>query len=164
MWGKTHNGQVRAEDEVEVVEVAGIFPRHLQEKVVSLDHKRVYAITKEQSPTAPEVITGCFSICDSSAHVLIDPGSTCSFISRDFASHVHAKIEPFGHDLHVSMPAGGFVLVNTVVRSCPIVVEGVTLYADLVVIDLREFDVILGMDWLASNHSLVGCQTKEVIV
>ncbi|KAL2246298.1 UNVERIFIED_CONTAM: Transposon Ty3-I Gag-Pol polyprotein [Sesamum indicum] len=125
---------------------------------------RVYAITKEQAPTAPEVITGSFSICDFSAHVLIDPRSTCSFISRDFASHVHAKIEPFGHDLHVSMPAGGFVLVNTVVRSCPIVVEGVTLYADLVVIDLREFDVILGMDWLASNHALVDCQTKEVMV
>ncbi|KAL2235714.1 UNVERIFIED_CONTAM: Retrovirus-related Pol polyprotein from transposon [Sesamum indicum] len=91
-------------------------------------------------------------------------GSTYSFISRDFASHVHAKIEPFGHDLHVSMPAGRFVLVNTVVRSCPIVVEGVTLYADLVVIDLREFDVILGMDWLVSNHALVDCQTKEVMV
>ncbi|KAL2236238.1 UNVERIFIED_CONTAM: Transposon Ty3-I Gag-Pol polyprotein, partial [Sesamum indicum] len=105
---------------------------------------RVYAITKEQAPTAPEVITGSFSICDSSAHVLIDPGSTCSFISRDFASHVHAKIEPFGHDLYVSMPADGFVLVNMVVRSCPIVVEGVTLYADCVVIDFREFDVILG--------------------
>ncbi|KAL2252041.1 UNVERIFIED_CONTAM: Retrovirus-related Pol polyprotein from transposon [Sesamum indicum] len=125
---------------------------------------RVYAITKEQAPTAPEVITSSFSICDFSAHVLIDPGSTCSFISRDFTSHVHAKIEPFGHNLHVSMPAGGFVLVNTVVRSCPIVVEGVTLYADLVVIDLREFDVILGMDWLASNHALVDCQTKEVMV
>ncbi|KAL2251399.1 UNVERIFIED_CONTAM: hypothetical protein Sindi_2262200 [Sesamum indicum] len=125
---------------------------------------RVYAITKEQAPTAPEVITSSFSICDSSAHVLIDPGSTCSFISRDFASHVHAKIEPFGHDLHVSMPASGFVLVNTVVRSCPIVVEGVILYADLVVIDLREFDIILGMDWLASNHALVDCQTKEVMV
>ncbi|KAL2251426.1 UNVERIFIED_CONTAM: Transposon Ty3-G Gag-Pol polyprotein, partial [Sesamum indicum] len=90
--------------------------------------------------------------------------STCSFISRDLASHVHAKIEPFGHDLYVSMPVGGFVLVNTVVRSCPIVVEGVTLYADLVVIDLKEFDVILGMDWLASNHALVDCQTKEVMV
>ena len=89
---------------------------------------------------------------------MIDPRSTCSFISRDFASHVHAKIEPFGHDLHVSMPVGGFVLVNTVVRSCPIVVEGITLYADLVLIDLMEFDVILGMDWLASNHALVDCQ------
>ncbi|KAL2226543.1 UNVERIFIED_CONTAM: Transposon Tf2-12 polyprotein, partial [Sesamum indicum] len=87
---------------------------------------RVYAITKEQAPTAPEVITGSFSICDSNAHVLIDPGST----------------------------------LNTVLRSCPIVVEGVTLYADLVVIDLREFDVILGMDWLATNHALM----KTVIV
>ncbi|KAL2243530.1 UNVERIFIED_CONTAM: Transposon Ty3-G Gag-Pol polyprotein [Sesamum indicum] len=86
-------------------------------------------------PTAPEVITGSFSICDSSAHVLIDPRSTCSFIS-----------------------------LNTVVRSCPIVVEGVTLYANLVVIDLREFDVILEMDWLASNHALVNCQPKEVMV
>ncbi|KAL2226471.1 UNVERIFIED_CONTAM: Retrovirus-related Pol polyprotein from transposon, partial [Sesamum indicum] len=53
---------------------------------------------------------------------------------------------------------------NTVLRSCPIVVEGVTLYADLVVIDLREFDVILGMDWLATNHALVDCQIKEVMV
>ncbi|KAL0386526.1 UNVERIFIED_CONTAM: Retrovirus-related Pol polyprotein from transposon [Sesamum latifolium] len=29
---------------------------------------------------------------------------------------------------------------------------------------LREFDVILGMDWLASNHAVVDCQTKEVAV
>ncbi|KAL0294450.1 UNVERIFIED_CONTAM: Retrovirus-related Pol polyprotein from transposon [Sesamum radiatum] len=125
---------------------------------------RVYAITKEQAPKAPEVITGSFSICSSSAHVLIDPGSSCSFISHDFVSRVHASIKPLGHDLCVSMPAGGVILVNTVVRSCPIVVEGVTLYADLVVINLREFDVILGMDWLASNHALVDCQTKEVAV
>ncbi|KAL0439631.1 UNVERIFIED_CONTAM: hypothetical protein Slati_2446100 [Sesamum latifolium] len=125
---------------------------------------RVYAITKEQAPTAPEVITSSFSICSSNAHVLIDPGSTCSFMSHDFASRVHASIEPLGHDLYVSMPAGGVILVNRVVRSCPVVVEGDTLYADLVVINLREFDVILGMDWLASNHAVVDCQTKEVAV
>ncbi|KAL0457914.1 UNVERIFIED_CONTAM: Transposon Ty3-G Gag-Pol polyprotein [Sesamum latifolium] len=101
---------------------------------------RVYAITKEQAPMAPEVITGSFSIYSSNVHVLIDPGSTCSFISHDFASRVHASIEPLGHDLCVSMPV------------------------DLVVINLREFDVILRMDWLASNHVLVACQTKEVAV
>ncbi|KAK4397686.1 hypothetical protein Sango_1244100 [Sesamum angolense] len=125
---------------------------------------RVYAITKDQAPTAPEVITSSFSICGSSAHVLIDPGSTCSFISHDFASRVHASIKSLGHDLCVSMPAGGVMLVNTVVRSCPVVVEGVTIYVDLVVINLREFDVILGMDWLSCNHALVDCQTKEVTV
>ncbi|KAL0427186.1 UNVERIFIED_CONTAM: Transposon Ty3-I Gag-Pol polyprotein [Sesamum latifolium] len=62
------------------------------------------------------------------------------------------------------MPAGGVILANRVVRSCPVVVEGDTLYADLVVINLREFDVILGMDWLASNHAVMDCQTKEVAV
>ncbi|KAL0298595.1 UNVERIFIED_CONTAM: hypothetical protein Sradi_6519300 [Sesamum radiatum] len=96
--------------------------------------------------------------------MLIDPGSTCSFVSHDFASRVHASIESLGHDLCVSMPAGGVILVNTVVRSCPIVVEGVTLYADLIVINLREFDIILGMDVFSCNHALVDCQTKKVVV
>ncbi|KAL0404196.1 UNVERIFIED_CONTAM: hypothetical protein Sradi_2060400 [Sesamum radiatum] len=85
-------------------------------------------------------------------------------VLHDYASRVHASIEPLAHNLCVSMPAGGVILVNTVVRSCPIVVESVTLYADLVVINLRVFDVILGMDWLASNHALVDCQTKEVAI
>ncbi|KAL0292591.1 UNVERIFIED_CONTAM: hypothetical protein Sangu_3253000, partial [Sesamum angustifolium] len=91
-------------------------------------------------------------------------GSTCSFISHDFASSVHTSIESLGHDLCVSMPDGGVILVNTVVRSCSIIVEGVTLYADLVVINLRELDVIFGMDWLSCNHTLVGCPTKDVAV
>ncbi|KAK4389586.1 hypothetical protein Sango_2295600 [Sesamum angolense] len=124
---------------------------------------RVYTIAKEQAPKAPEVIAGSFSICGSNAHVLIDPGSNCSFISHNFASHVHASIEPLGHDLYVSMPAGGVILDNMVVRSCPVVVEGVTLYADLVVINLSEFDVILVMEWLSCNHALMDCQTKEVV-
>ncbi|KAK4409336.1 hypothetical protein Sango_0006600 [Sesamum angolense] len=160
---KIHNELVQTEDEVEVVEVVGIFQWYQQGKVVSLNHKQGCTITKEQAPTAPEVIVGSFSICGSSAHVLIDPGSTCSFISHDFAFRAHASIELLGHDLCVSVPAGVYI-VNTVVRSCPIVVEGVTLYVDLVVINLREFDVILGMDWLFCNHALVDYQIKEVVV
>ncbi|KAL0305050.1 UNVERIFIED_CONTAM: Transposon Ty3-I Gag-Pol polyprotein [Sesamum calycinum] len=79
---------------------------------------RVYAITKEQAPTAPEVITGSFSFCGFSAHVLIDPGSTCSFISHDFASRVHASIESLGHDLCVSMPAGGVIGLSNKGSNC----------------------------------------------
>ncbi|KAL2226504.1 UNVERIFIED_CONTAM: Transposon Tf2-12 polyprotein, partial [Sesamum indicum] len=156
---------VQAEDEVEVVEVAGnISTTSTRQSSQPQPQARVYAITKEQAPTAPEVITGSFSICDSNAHVLIDPWIYLFIYITRFCISCNAKIQPFGHDLYVSMPAGGFVLVNTVLRSCPIVVEGVTLYADLVVIDLREFDVILGMDWLATNHALVDCQIKEVMV
>ena len=31
-------------------------------------------------------------------------------------------------------------------------------------INLREFDVILGMDWSSKNHDIVGCQTNEVVM
>ena len=36
--------------------------------------------------------------------------------------------------------------LNMVIRACPIEIEGRTLHADLIVINLEEFDVILGMD------------------
>ncbi|KAL0325066.1 UNVERIFIED_CONTAM: Retrovirus-related Pol polyprotein from transposon [Sesamum radiatum] len=164
VWGKTRNELVRVEGGRGGRGGGNISTTSTVKSSQPQPQARVYAITKDQAPSAPEVITGSFSICGSNAHVLIDPRSTCSFISHDFASRVHASIESLGHDLCVSMPAGGVMLVNTVVRSCPIVVEGVTLYADLVVINLREFDVILGMDWLSCNHALVDCQTKEVTV
>ena len=35
--------------------------------------------------------------------------------------------------------------------------------ADLILIDLRGLDVILGMDWLASNYASMDCFRKEVI-
>ena len=95
---------------------------------------------------------------------MIDPGSTCSFISYDFSLHVHGKIEPLGYDISVSRPVGGVAIVNTVIRACPIVLPFVTMHADLIVINLREFDVILGMDWLSKNHAIVDCQTKEVVM
>ncbi|XP_055961859.1 uncharacterized protein LOC126681798 [Mercurialis annua] len=125
---------------------------------------RVFAVTMQDAPTAPDVITGTFSICNCDAHVLIDPGSTCSFISHEFALRVHGILEPLGHDIYVSMPAGGVIVVNTMIKSCPMIVDGMTLQADLVVINLRELDVILGMDWLSKLHAIVDCQTKEVVM
>ena len=36
---------------------------------------RVYAITRQEAPSAPDIITGTFSICGFDARVLIDPRS-----------------------------------------------------------------------------------------
>ena len=77
---------------------------------------RVYAVTRQEAPSAPEIITGMFLICGLDARVLIDPGSTCSFVSHDFTLHVHGKIESLGYDISVSMPAGGSIVVNTVLE------------------------------------------------
>ena len=38
---------------------------------------------------------------------------------------------------------------NIYFPSCPVLVEGRELLADLVILDVINFDMILGMDWLA---------------
>ncbi|XP_050216711.1 uncharacterized protein LOC126667700 [Mercurialis annua] len=122
---------------------------------------RVFAVTRQDAPTAPDVITGIFSICNYDAHMLIDPGSTCSFISHEFVLCVHGILEPLGHDMYVSMHAGGVIIVNIMIKSCHMIVDGMTLQADLVVVHLREFDVILGMDWLAKHHAFLIVKLKK---
>ena len=113
---------------------------------LSQGQARVYAITRHEASTAPDVVTGIFSILDHDAFVLIDPGSTCSFVFSEFVFRVHDNIESLECSLYVSMPAGGIVVVNSIVRACPIKVGDELLYADLIVIKLKEFDVILGID------------------
>ena len=88
------------------------------------------------------MVIGIFPIFDHEAFVLIDPGSTCSFVSGEFVLRVHRTIEPLEHNLCVSMPAGGIIVVNSIVRACSINVGDELLYTDLIVIKLEEFDVI----------------------
>ena len=47
--------------------------------------------------------------------------------------------------------------------SCPVLVEGRELLADLVLLDVLDFDVILGMDWLAQHYASLDCREKVVI-
>ena len=42
-------------------------------------------------------------------------------------------------------------------------IEGRKLLADLVLLDIMDFDVILGMDWFSQHYATVDCRRKEVI-
>ena len=110
------------------------------------------------------MVTGIFPIFDHDVIVLIDSGSTCSFMSHEFTLRVKGKIEPLEYNLYISMPTEGIVVVNSVMRACPLVVSREILYADLVIIKLDEFDVILEMDWLFKHHAIMDCYTKEIVI
>ena len=66
-------------------------------------------------------------------------------------------------ELSVSIPIGDTSMTNLVLKSCIICIEGRELLVDLVLLDMHDFDVILGMDWLASYHTSVHCFEKEVV-
>ena len=54
------------------------------------------------------------------------------------------------------------VIVNKVYRDCPIRIREYGFLGDLIELSFREFDVILGMDWLSQHQVVVDYRMKRV--
>ena len=54
--------------------------------------------------------------------------------------------------------------MNSVYRNCPIVIQAKKFLADLITLSFREFDLILGMDWLSKHRAIVNCGQKTVVL
>ena len=48
-------------------------------------------------------------------------------------------------------------------RDCEILIEGVVLEANLIPLEMSDFDIILGIDWLFTHQISVDCFTKKVM-
>ena len=59
-------------------------------------------------------------------------------------------------------PLGHNVIVNRVYRDCPIRIREYEFPRDLIKLSFREFDVILGMDWLSRHQMVVDFRMKQV--
>ena len=59
-------------------------------------------------------------------------------------------------------PLGHSVIVNKVYGDCPIRTREYEFLGDLIELFFREFDVILGMDWLSGHQVIVDCRMKRV--
>lgn len=78
--------------------------------------------------------------------VLFDQGSTHSFSSFLFAKQLAKSPEPLDFDLSMATPLRESVITDIAIKGCLISVEGREFVADLIILDMRDFDVILGMD------------------
>ena len=61
-------------------------------------------------------------------------------------------------------PTGEVYSISKILKECAIRIEKEIFSANLVVLDILEFDVILGMDWLSSNHVVLDCYEKTVML
>ncbi|KAA0062435.1 ty3-gypsy retrotransposon protein [Cucumis melo var. makuwa] len=108
------------------------------------------------------VVTGTLPVLGHYDLVLFDSGSSHSFISSAFVLHARLEVEPLHHVLSVSTPSGECMWSKGKVKACQIEIAGHVIEVTLLVLDMLDFDVILGMDWLAANHARIDCSRKEV--
>ena len=121
-----------------------------------------YAMKAVEDTDAPDVITSNFQIFDTTVHALIDPGSTHSYICTDIANVKNLPKSGTEYDILVTNPLGHSVIVNRVYRDCPIRIREYEFPGDLIELSFKEFDVILGMDWLSRHQVMVDCRMKRV--
>ncbi|KAM2989434.1 hypothetical protein FF2_003418 [Malus domestica] len=123
---------------------------------------RVNHISLQDAQNHPDLIMGMLNILGHFARVLIDCGATHSVISHTFAQMTQPHPTPLGFDLEFAMPRGDKCYVDSVYPGCPVMVDGVVMPANLIPLDIVDFDVILGADWLHYNRAHIDCYGKSV--
>ncbi|KAA3470204.1 DNA/RNA polymerases superfamily protein [Gossypium australe] len=123
---------------------------------------RTYAIHNSEEASSLDVITGTFSLHDISVVALIDPGSTYSYVCMKLVSSMNMHVESTKIIIKVSNSFDKNVLVDQVCRDCPLTTRGHCFSANLMLLPFDEFDVILGIDWLATHDVIVNCERKFI--
>ena len=123
---------------------------------------RVYALDHQEADEAGGVVEGTLAISDLPAKVLFDSDSTHSFVSPIFAACLVGEVAPLHCILFVSTPLGKTVQCESYYPACKVRVGDFILSADLIILGMKDFDVILGMDWLSTYRAVMDCFNKTV--
>ena len=107
---------------------------------------RVYSITPQAELADQPVIQGTFLLSHLWAKVLFDSGASHSFIATSVMTELGLEIETLEEPLYVSSPLRIRAIIGMICRGCELEISGTLLTMDLRIMDMSEFDVILGMD------------------
>ena len=96
------------------------------------------------------------------ARVLFDYGASHSFIVASYVKDLGLEVETLEEPLYVHSPLGTIVSIDRICRDCELEISRILLIVDIRVMDMSEFDVILGMDWLTAHQVLIDCDRTRV--
>ena len=97
------------------------------------------------------------------AKILFDSGASHSFVAASSVDVLGLEVETLDEPLHVSSPLGTRVRIDQICQNYELQISGILLTMDLRVMDMSDFDVILGMDWLTTHRVVIECDSNRII-
>ena len=74
------------------------------------------------------------------------------------------EVETLEKQLYVNYPLGTRVSVDHICWDFELEISRILLTVDLSVMDISDFDVILGMDWLTEHRVGIGCDSRRITI
>jgi hypothetical protein len=106
---------------------------------------RVNYMTSDEAQQAQDVVLGMFLASLHPATILFNSGASHSFISSSFIVKHSLPIATMKHTMLVSSP-GGEMRTKHICAAVSITIRGVDFPSNLILLDSKGIDIILGMD------------------
>jgi hypothetical protein len=115
----------------------------------------------EEAQEAPDVVIGMFFVNDNSTVVMFDFGASHSFISTTYIEKHNLPMVLLRYQMIVSS-SGGDMHVRQLCSKVNLNIKGVDFVTNLIVLELKGIDVILGMDWVSKRKALIDYAMKSI--
>jgi predicted aspartyl protease len=89
--------------------------------------------------------------------ILIDSGTSHCYIDPKILDRLHLERSKIRKSSLVQLAFGTKRRTQYMVRGCSISLNGVNTSADINIIPLSSYDILIGMDWLEKNHIVLDC-------
>ena len=93
--------------------------------------------------------------------MLFDSSASHSFIATSVMIELGLEVDTLEEPLYVSSPLWIRARIGMICRGYKLI-SGTLLTVDLRIMDMSEFDVILGMDWLTTYMVVIDCERRRV--
>jgi hypothetical protein len=135
----------------------------LLEQEASHDLKGSRTTPMEEAQQAQDVVLGMFLASSHPATVLFDSGASHSFISSSFVVKHQLPITIMKQTMLVSSP-GGEMRTEHICPVISITISVVDFLANLIILDSKGIDIILGMDWLRKYDGVILCAKRAIML
>ena len=79
-----------------------------------------------------------------------------------YGGNGQGPLETLEEPINVSSPLRIRARIGMICHGCELEISGTLLIVDLRIMDMSEFNVILGMDWLTAYSVVIDCERKRV--
>ncbi|XP_066162141.1 uncharacterized protein, partial [Oryza sativa Japonica Group] len=122
---------------------------------------RAHDVSAKEAQAAPEVVLGTFPVNSYPATVLFDSGASHSFISKRFAGTHGLSVVELKIPMQVHTP-GNDMRTAHYCPSVTIEIKRSPFLSNLILLESKDLDVILGMDWLTRNKGVIDCASRTI--